>query len=954
MSGFVTANELDIIKLTVHSVGRGHHSIHISQEMGVQQQTDSRSVIWRVQAIWNSLTQPNASIQGDDARDRVRILSSFLLILIPLVLIDIWSNVRAGRLATPSEIIVVGFGVAYLLSRTRYYSIGSTLMVVMLSSIPFVTILLGAETDPDHLTITFIWMVVALLACLNLFSLRAAMTLIALDVIEIAILALYMQPTVIAPLLEPFDLVAIMAGLLVNAGLARQRDLRRIDRQFATLSQAEANAREQLNLSEALRDNAAALGSLLDVGEILDQILTNISHVFPNDFANISLIEQGMVQVVRFRGYSEDSPEAQVLNSPYPVSWFHNVRYMLDTGQPIAIPNTYEDPEWVKVSKAPQIRSYLAAPIRLDREIIGFINLSSSTPGTYSYAQAMRLQAFADQAAIAIRNARLFAAQLEQRQLAEALRDSIAALTSTLKLEEVLDRILSYISQVVRHDAMDIMLIEAGVCRVVRFRGYTERGLEEDIANVRLRLSEVANFRWMTEHGLPLVIPDVQLYPDWLHRPMSEWIRSYVGAPIVLDGETVGFVNLNSSKPGNFNASHAESLRIFADQVAVALRNARLYDQIRRYAGTLEKEVSLRTAELELERSRLQVILDATGEGIFYTEGLTIQYANPALERLTGYEQTELRGKASTLFRGSDNPKTDTRSFTSITQAAAHGGVWRDEVKMRRKDNSEFDAGLTVSLLGDSEGSSRRTVTVVRDISAEKALQEEKSRFVAYASHELRTPITNLMTRLHLARRQPERVADHLDVAEEVARRMRNLVEDLLDLSRFERGVLPLNPHNVVLQTLVAGIVEVQQPEAERKSISLVQELEEEPVHAEVDVDRFNQVVTNLVTNAINYTANNGEVMVKVWRDGQKEQAIVEVKDNGRGISANDLQYIFQPFYRGDESVKGTGLGLSIAQEIIKMHHGEIYVQSEVGHGSTFSVRLPLTSGTTDVPSSAG
>ena len=233
-----------------------------------------------------------------------------------------------------------------------------------------------------------------------------------------------------------------------------------------------------------------------------------------------------------------------------------------------------------------------------------------------------------------------------------------------------------------------------------------------------------------------------------------------------------------------------------------------------------------------------------------------------------------------------------------------------------------------------------------RDVGQEKALQAQKDRFIASASHELRTPVTNLKMRLYLARHQPDKVEEHLAAIENSTNHMMNLVENLLDVSRFERGLIVLHPERVTLQELVEQVVEDQRLIAEERSISLGSDVPDAPIAAFVDPDRILQVIANLVTNAINYTPANGRVLVKLLREGQngRDQAVIAVKDTGIGIPSEAAAHIFEPFFRGagQASVKGTGLGLTIVREIVSLHGGEVAVQSEIGAGSTFFVRLPL------------
>jgi PAS domain S-box-containing protein len=345
--------------------------------------------------------------------------------------------------------------------------------------------------------------------------------------------------------------------------------------------------------------------------------------------------------------------------------------------------------------------------------------------------------------------------------------------------------------------------------------------------------------------------------------------------------------------------------------------------------------------QLKYERAQLQAILDSMGEGVIYDEKLQTRYINQALTRLTGYTVEEWQGYLHPL-KSEQMIDADFEALSqAIFDAVGRKGIWRGEIRLRRKDGSEFDAGLTCTEVTGADGQVVGAVTIIRDISVEKALQEQKSRFVANASHELRTPITNLKTRLYLMHKQPEKMDYHLQVVEEVTARMQRLVEDMLDVSRFERGLIPLHQREVDLQELVASVVEVQRAEADHKHIRLTCELSTEPMIILADPERITQVITNLLVNAINYTPEGGLVTVDATSNG--DFAAIHIRDTGVGIAPDLLQQVFQPFFRASQGLSdGTGLGLTIVKDIVELHGGTIEVDSRVGEGSRFSVKLAL------------
>jgi len=180
-------------------------------------------------------------------------------------------------------------------------------------------------------------------------------------------------------------------------------------------------------------------------------------------------------------------------------------------------------------------------------------------------------------------------AEANERALAEALRKTSAALNSTLELPEVLHLILASVGQVVPHEAATIMLIDdEGAARVVEEHGYAERGFGDDVRALRFSVDYVQSLKQMFQSRQTIYVPNLEEFDGWLKMRHTEWIRSYVGAPISLGDQVIGFINLESSQVGYFSQAHAERLQTFADQAAIAIKNARLYDDLRRHAAELQ------------------------------------------------------------------------------------------------------------------------------------------------------------------------------------------------------------------------------------------------------------------------------------------------------------------------------------------------------------------------------
>lgn len=241
----------------------------------------------------------------------------------------------------------------------------------------------------------------------------------------------------------------------------------------------------------------------------------------------------------------------------------------------------------------------------------------------------------------------------------------------------------------------------------------------------------------------------------------------------------------------------------------------------------------------------------------------------------------------------------------------------------------------------------RGAVVVIRDMTEERKLDKLRSDFIANVSHELRTPISMLQG-------YSEAIIDDIASSEEEKKeiakviydeslRMGRLVNDLLDLTRMETGHITLNIEEVVVHPFVHRIIRKFQGYAKENEVNLKVRFSQEKLVGRFDPDRIDQVLTNLIVNAIRHTDAGGEVIVHVSANDKKLK--IEVADTGTGIPKEDLPFIFERFYKADKartrSKGGTGLGLAIAKNIINTHKGEIHVHSVLGQGTTFSFWIP-------------
>jgi signal transduction histidine kinase len=233
-----------------------------------------------------------------------------------------------------------------------------------------------------------------------------------------------------------------------------------------------------------------------------------------------------------------------------------------------------------------------------------------------------------------------------------------------------------------------------------------------------------------------------------------------------------------------------------------------------------------------------------------------------------------------------------------------------------------------------------------------KALDKMKSSFVSDVSHELRTPVTNLKLYLDLLEHKGgDSLAQYLPILQKQADRLSQLIQDILDLSRLELGRVKLDFEPLDLNDLVKDIILAHEPRAEASNLKLIFEPDETLPFIMGEWNQLAQVITNLLANAINYSSD-GDVLVTTAvsahasEDEENHFVSLEISDRGMGIHPDDLPYLFDRFYRGQQvrqsNIPGTGLGLAIADEIVRIHNGRLEVESVQGAGSIFRILLPI------------
>ncbi|MBI2853570.1 MAG: HAMP domain-containing protein [Chloroflexi bacterium] len=339
-------------------------------------------------------------------------------------------------------------------------------------------------------------------------------------------------------------------------------------------------------------------------------------------------------------------------------------------------------------------------------------------------------------------------------------------------------------------------------------------------------------------------------------------------------------------------------------------------------------------SNLGSERDKLSAVLSTMSEGVIMTDGDgTVALANPAAEQLLG------------------RPLPIGQRLIELDREFELHGLLRECSRTGHPQGGEIDLlrsrrYLAVTATPMASNAANRILLVLHDITGMRRLEKTRREFVANVSHELRTPLTSIKAAVDTL--EEGALEDH-DASRDFLRRinsevdrMARLVADLLELSRLESGQVAPSPSIVPVDTLVAEAVQRLSSKAEAKQLMISMQISSELPAVFADKDMVLQVLSNLLDNAIKFSAPGGRITATAQPAGDK--LALTVSDMGAGIASEHLPHIFERFYKVEKSRAGggTGLGLAIAKHIVMAHGGEIAVQSEEGHGSSFTFTLPI------------
>ncbi len=373
-------------------------------------------------------------------------------------------------------------------------------------------------------------------------------------------------------------------------------------------------------------------------------------------------------------------------------------------------------------------------------------------------------------------------------------------------------------------------------------------------------------------------------------------------------------------------AGNEKAPRVLDDRISGPLVG-RIYDVVELLRDVRE--------EMMQERRKLEGIMNPLVSGVIIIDSAgRVVLVNAATERLFGLSEADMVGR----WHWEAGHHYGLASL--VDEAIAFGIVQKREVQLHKPHELTVEAHITP--IKESSGGIAGAVVLLHDISEWRRVERMRSDFVANVSHELRTPITALKgfaeTLLDGALDDKETTRQFVQIMKDEADRIGRLVEDLLDLSRIEAKQVQLHPNPVTASSLLQKVVDTFFGQAADAGVTLSSEVLSVGCVALGDVDRLQQVLINLVSNALQFTPADGSIVLSAERVG--DRIVFAVQDSGVGIPAADVGRVFERFYRVDKTRSrrsgGTGLGLAIVKHIVEAHGGHVGVYSEVGKGSRF------------------
>lgn len=627
-------------------------------------------------------------------------------------------------------------------------------------------------------------------------------------------------------------------------------------------------------------------------------------------------------------------------------------------GEPVLTNNAQEDPRFIASDSVVRhgLRSIMCVPLKVREGVIGVAYVDNRLrAGAFTPKHLSTLQAFASQAAVAIENAQLF------QQVSQALKELQSALeaqalliktiqrrnlqletsnevsqriTSALALDVLLSQLVHLIQDRLGLYHVHVYLLDTHNNVLTVHEGTGEAGCVMKRKKHSLRVGKEGIVGHVAATAEPYLVTDVSESSYFRSSPLLPDTRSELAVPLVVGDRVVGVLDVHSDQVGGLTEDDLVLLQSLGRQIGIAIENTRLIERIVK------------------ERHHMAHVLDSIADGVYTVDrDLRVQTFNRAAEQITGWRAEEAIGRfCYEVLRGSDEGSVpcsgeDCPTLKALQEQMTNGSQRAERLVLSRDGRSVF-ISISVAPLFELDGQITGTVVVFRDVSAEKELERLRAEFVSMVSHELRSPMTNILTSLELmltSELEPAVQREMLEIARDQVSRLSAFVEEILDISLLDARQIVIQRELVTLQPLIRRTVKAFEAAGRQGHRFVIQGNNVPFVLA--DEGKTEMVLTNLLENAVNYSPPGSKIIIEATAEPAMNMVVVSVTDQGIGIPPEYQEKVFEQFYRVDNEQrvkgKGRGLGLYISRRLVEMQGGQIWVESEVGRGSRFSFTLP-------------
>ena len=618
--------------------------------------------------------------------------------------------------------------------------------------------------------------------------------------------------------------------------------------------------------------------------------------------------------------------------------------HVVQSEQPLLIPR-YQQWEG-RSDKYTQstVQTVMAAPLVIGGRMLGAIAAVHSDPAReFDDEDLRRLNLFAPQAAIAIRNARLFTGEHRRAEEQQALLATMQDLVGELELPRVLQAVLQRATALLNVTGAELAIYDEKSHDLLIVASHD---MGADAVGSRMSVGEGAMGQVAATHQ-PLVIPHYQEWASRSEQYTQSTVQTVMAAPLLIGSRLVGVIATVHSNPDRrFGDDDLRLLELFASQAAIAIENARLYTETQNQKQFFEDLVRNNPVAI--------VTLDLD---------FSITSCNPAFERMFGYDRDEVMGRNLDDLLNTPETRLEAQSYT---QTARAGSVATGVAKRRRKDGTMVDvelAGVSVMVAGRQVGIMGLYHDITELLQARREAEsanQAKSHFLANMSHELRTPLNAIIGYSEMLQEEAEedgnaQYVPDLTKVHSAGKHLLALINDILDLSKIEAGKMELYLEDVELPSLLHDVAATIQPLLAKQSNELEIEIPPEITTVHTDVTKLRQVMLNLLSNACKFS-HHAKITLRAETDG-RDTVRLHVVDRGIGMTPEQMGRLFEAFSQADASTTrrfgGTGLGLVISRRFCRMMGGDITVTSEPGVGSVFTVTLPIRTSALELPAEA-